>query len=115
MASATPSDVQETPECLQEAMALKTYCESKFSVGPSTLTWQSVTGEPYTELCVPYPSGLNSAAETRVAAQDHFDRYSANRHGVLYWRISPEIAFSVKRQRYSYYLRLLISDKPRIT
>lgn len=112
MASAT-TDVQYTPECAQEAIALREYCESKFPAGPSTTRWQSVTGEPYTELCVAYPSALESAEEARIAAQCHFDSYATGKSGTLYWRVPPEIALSSRRQRYAYYLRLLISDKPR--
>ena len=113
MASAKTWDIQYTAECAHEAVILRAYCESKFPVGPSTQKWQSVTGESYTELYASYPGGFDSAEIARLAAQSHFDGYSSGKLGTLYWRIVPEIALSVPKNKYAYYLRLLISDKPR--
>lgn len=113
MASAASFDIQYTPESCHEAVVLKAYCESKFKVGPSTTRWASVTGEPYIELCVAYQGSFESAEAARIEAQSHFDRYAEGKSGTLYWRVPPEIALSTRRQRYAYYLRLLISDKPK--
>lgn len=113
MASAASFNVQYTPESCHEAGILRAYCEGKFPVGPSTAMWQSVTGEPYIELCLAYPSGFDTAEAARIEAQSHFDRYAEGKSGTLYWRIAPEIAFSVPRGKFAYYMRLLISDKPR--
>jgi hypothetical protein len=101
-----------SPECVQEAASLLAYCEKNFPVGESTQRQKSVTGENYTELC--RIGECLSAAGAREHAQDHFDRYSKGRKGTLYWRIVPEIAFTPKKAKYGYYMRLLISDKPRV-
>jgi hypothetical protein len=109
-------DIQFTAECAHEAVILRAYCESRFTVGESTKTWRSLTGESYTQLtAMPFSEGFESAEIARLDAQRSFDEYSKDKSGILYWRIVPEIALSTRRQKYSYYMRLLISDKPRIT
>jgi hypothetical protein len=121
MAGATLDTIQFTPESCHEAVILRAYCESKFTVGPSTSRWQSVTGEPYTELFDLHAPlgdearGFLTPEAARVAAQSNFDSYAEDKSGTLYWRVVPEIAFSSRRKRYAYYLRLLISNKPRLT
>lgn len=101
-----------TAECQEEADKLRAYCESKFPLGPSANSRYSVTGETFTELCIPWSDGLASAADARIAAQDHFDRHASGKAGTLYWRIVPEIARDKSGYRFAYYLRLLISSKP---
>ena len=109
-------DIQFTAECAHEAVILRAYCESRFAVGESTKTWRSITGENYKELTArPFSDGFESPEAARVAAQQSFDDYSKDKSGIIYWRLTPEIALSTRRQKYSYYMRLLISDKPRIS
>ncbi len=96
----------------REAALLRTYCESRFAVGPQSTRIHSVTGELHTELACPWHEGFETAEKAREAAQAHFDKYAEGKSGTLYWRVTPEIAFSQNRRKFAYYLRLLISDKP---
>lgn len=106
--------VQYTPECCREADILLAYCESRFPVGDPTTGPHAVTGERYTELTkLPYSAGYLTVEAARIAAQEAFDAYAKDKSGTLYWRIKPEIAMSRRHQSYAYYMRLLISDKPR--
>jgi hypothetical protein len=102
---------QTTVECAHEAVILTAYCEARFPVGPSTFERLSVTGETYTELCIPFSPGWPSAEAARIAAQEHFNSYAEGRKGTLYWRVPPEIAVA---KGHAYYMRLLISDKPQL-
>jgi hypothetical protein len=106
-------------ECDREEIALREYCESRFPVGESTTTYLSVTGEEYIQLTPAMNSYPTSPLDARNAAQSAFDTYAADKSGTLYWRIRPEIAGRLlhkpERVIYIYYMRLLISDKPRIS
>jgi hypothetical protein len=105
-----PENVQFTAECSQQAAILQAYCEAKRKVGESTNGPLSVTNQKYTELC--RIGEYRTASGAREQAQDDFDRYAEGRKGTLYWRVVPEIAFMPRREKYGYYMRLLISDKP---
>lgn len=100
---------QYTPESCQEAVALKAYCESKFTVGVSTVSSKSVTGQSYSQFCL---SGYDTAEAARLGAQECFDEYAKDNAGTLYWRVVPEIAYMPRTKAYAFYMRLLISDKP---
>lgn len=100
-------------ECDRQAALVRAYCESRFPVGEPTYRRRSVTGEPYTELCALWPDGLGTIDQARKSAESAFQKYAEGKSGTLYWRIPPEIAWGAKRQRFAYYMRLLISDKPR--
>ena len=101
---------QYTPECCKEAANLKAYCEAKFQVGAPTSGPLSVTGQPYKQFCIGrYPT----ATAARIGAEGCFDEYSGGKSGTLYWRIEPEIAYSRHTDDYAFYMRLLISGKPR--
>ena len=71
------------------------------------------TGQKHTELALPWAEGLDSADAARIAAQEHFDQYAKGKTGALYWRTLPDIGFDPGRKKFAYYMRLLISDKPR--
>lgn len=97
---------------IDEAILLRAYIESRWPVGAATRMYLSVTGEEYTVLSCPWQDGFPSAMVARMAAQEDFDKYALDKKGTLYWRIVPEIEFSLRHEKYGYYLRLLISDKP---
>lgn len=101
-----------TPECNHEAEILRTYCEGKFPIGESTVGPVSITGEKYTELSV---IDYSTPSHAREGAQDRFDKFCEGKSGMLYWRVVPEIALRRRDNKYGYYMRLLISNKPRIT
>ena len=109
---------QATPEISphfaseREAVILRKYCEKGWPIGKPTERMHAVTGETYTELTRPWSEGFETAAKAREAAQEHFDKYAVGKQGALYWRIAPEIAYGSKQKLFSYYMRLLISDKP---
>jgi hypothetical protein len=106
--------IKTTPECITEAAKLLAYCEKNFPVGErSTVSRLSVTGETFTQIGIEWKDGCLSAGSAREKAQDRFDKYAAGKSGALYWRSTPEIAFDSLRKKYAYYMRLLISDKPR--
>ncbi len=102
---------QYTPECCREADILRAYCESKFPIGESTERYLSVTGQPYSQFCL---GGYWDAEAARLGAQGCFDEYATGKSGTLYWRIVPEIAYGPRNATYAFYMRLLISDKPRV-
>ena len=108
---AMPNTVIFTPECAHEAVIARAYCESRFPVGEGTSTYHAVTGERYIQFSA---GGYSSLEVVRLAVQGRFDDYAKDKSGTLYWRIPPEIAFNARRDDYAYYMRLLISDKPRI-
>ena len=111
---------QYTPESCREADLLKAYCETKFPLGMSTVRALSVTGEPYTEfppghfLGQEYGNRFDTAEAARIAAQSHFDDYTKDKTGTLYWRVLPEIAMQPRSNKFGYYMRFLISDKPEV-
>jgi len=74
------------------------------------------TGEPFVQL---HAAKLGATeAETDAAARKAFEDYAIDRSGMLYWRIKPEIRGPedmVEPDLWSFYMRLLISDKPVIT
>ena len=76
---------------------------------------RSVTGETFTELTHAWPSGFGSIEETAEAAMAAFQKYAEGKSGTLYWRIPPEIAYGAKQKKFAYYMRLLISDKPKVS
>lgn len=109
-AARRPESIVVTAECADEANALRAYCEKNFSVGKLT------AGSRATELTkLPYREGYPTAEAARIAAQCAFDGYAKGKTGVLYWRTAPAIAMSTRWWQYTYYMRLLISDKPRIS
>lgn len=110
MAIATNQGPQYTPESCHEAVILRAYCESKFPVGEPTASHKSVTGQNYSQFC---DSGYATAEAARLGAQECFDNYAVGKSGTLYWRIVPEIAQSKNGRNFAFYMRLLISDKPR--
>ena len=119
MTRVTPETVLYTADAAHQAAILRSYCESAFQVGESTEQYFSVTGEPYQELSVqpditfdPHTTYPTPEA-VRVAAQEAFDKYAKDKSGTLYWRVVPEIALRARTNNYVYYMRLLISDKPR--
>ena len=91
------------------------YCESRFPVGQSTDRHTSVTGENYREF-----SGSPGERMTRYqtvelalqGAKSTFDEYASTRTGVLYWRVRPEVE-RMRDGHWAFYMRLLISSKPR--
>jgi hypothetical protein len=101
---------QYTPESCQEAASLRSYCEGKFPVGAQTFTHKSITGQSYSQFSI---GGYLTAEEARVGAQECFDKYADGKSGTLYWRVAPEIAYHPRHKAYAFYMRLLISDKPR--
>jgi hypothetical protein len=105
--------IQMGQVCRAESVKLVAYCESKFPVGEGSGKRLSVTGEEHVELALPWAEGLDSAEAARLAAQEHFDQFSKDKSGTLYWRSVADIGFSPHRQKYAYFMRLLISDKPR--
>lgn len=109
---ATPNLVLFTAECANEVVILLAYCESRFPVGKSTTGPHAITGERYIELTkLPFSAGWLSPEAARIAAQEAFEAYSKDKSGTLYWRVKPEVALETRHQAYSYYMRLLISDK----
>lgn len=100
-------------ECNKRAAMVRKYCESRFPVGESSDGPHSVTGETFTELCVTWPAGFGTIDGAGDAAESHFQKYANGKSGTLYWRIPPEIAYGAKQRKFAYYMRLLISDKPR--
>lgn len=98
--------VMTTAKCQQEADLLRAYCEQRFPIGDG-----AVIPEACVELCSGWSRSFASPAAAREAAQERFDRFADGKIGVLYWRVTPEIAFATRRKRYAYYMRLLISDK----
>ena len=110
MARAAGNIPEYTPECAQAAIELRAYCETNFTIGESTSCRKSVTGESYRELCT---TGFLTLAGALEQAKLHFDEYARNRSGTLYWRIVPEFAYIQRPNTYGYYMRLLISVKPR--
>lgn len=67
---------------------------------------------------------LPTREDAKTAALQHFETYAAGRKGVLYWRTYPEITFREEQKidyrrpeltphpaGWTYYARLLISDK----
>lgn len=100
-------------ECGKRAALVRKYCESRFPVGASSNGPHSVTGETFTELCVMWSDGALTIDGAGEAAEAHFQKYAQGKSGTLYWRIPPEIAYGAKQRKFAYYMRLLISDKPR--
>ena len=117
MQEAEQAKTEESPliACDREAVALRAYCESRFTVGEPSTRIYSVTGELHTELAHHWSDGYKTAEQARLAAQDHFNKYAQDRSGTLYWRVPPELAFDPKRRKFAYYMRLLISDKPKVS
>ena len=105
----TPETVLYTAECANDAVILRAYCETRWPIGASTTGRLSVTGEEYEVLT---DNGYISSEAARLAAQSSFEGYAKDKSGILYWRITPEIALMCRNRHYSFYLRLLISDKP---
>jgi len=112
---AFPETVMRTEECDREAAILRSYCEAKFPIGEPTSTSKSVTGQNYRELCSLPSQTFISPKFARIAAESRFEGFSENKSGILYWRITPEIAWANRKHGFAYYMRLLISDKPRIS
>ena len=104
-----PETVLYTAECANEAVILRAFCESRWPIGAPTIGSWSMTGEEYEVLT---DNGYISPEAARLAAQSSFEDYAKDKSGILYWRITPEIALMCRSRHYSYYLRLLISDKP---
>ena len=102
-------------ECHRQAAVVRSYCEGRFPVGPHADRMRSVTGETFTELTHAWPSGFGSIEETAEAAMAAFQKYAEGKSGTLYWRIPPEIAYGAKQKKFAYYMRLLISDKPKVS
>lgn len=102
-------------ECQRQAAVVRSYCESRFPVGPHADRMRSVTGETFTELAHAWPEGYGSIEEAAVSAMAAFQKYAEGKSGTLYWRIPPEIAYGPKQKKFAYYMRLLISEKPPIT
>lgn len=98
-------------DCVEETALLRSYCEARFPVGPSTERRLSVTGEPYVELANQWSDGYPTPAVARQAALTVFNQYAEGKEGVLYWRVPPEIAYGDKQRKFAYYMRLLISSK----
>lgn len=106
-----------------EAKALidfEAYCESRFPVGDPTASRLSVTGEEYIQFSPARTKegelrGIFDTLESAIsAAKIQFDEYASTRQGTIYWRIRPEIEVSPKQPfGWMFYMRLLISDKPR--
>jgi hypothetical protein len=107
-------------ECDRQAVALRDYCESKFHVGQSSTGRYSVTGEEHIKLGCRGQDGFETPQEAHISAKSEFDKYTDGKTGTLYWRIYPEISGWLlpgreRRRVYAYYLRFLISDKPKVT
>jgi hypothetical protein len=109
---APPQVIHYTPKSVHEADIIRAYCEAKFPVGEPTDRYHAITGERYIQFS---NAGYSTLEAVRLAAQDRFDEYARDKTGTLYWRIPPEIAFNSRRQDYAYYMRLLISNKPRLS
>lgn len=101
-------------ECNRQAEVVRSYCESRFPLGERSNRMRSVTGETFTELCVSWPEGFGTIDQAAEAAMAAFQKYAEGKSGTLYWRVPPEIAWGAKQKKFAYYMRLLISDKPRI-
>lgn len=104
--------------------------EAKFKVGASTNWHRSVTGEPYVVISSQHPDngmptipGTVDEAKRRERATDaetaywaamsSFQSYAEGRTGVLYWRVKPQLEWNEGMPNScSFYMRLLISDKP---
>lgn len=103
-------------ECSARADLVRKYCESRFSVGEQSNGRHSITGEKHTELCsLPWAQGYLTIDAAGEAAEAAFQKYAEGKSGTLYWRVPPEIAWGAKQHKFAYYMRLLISDKPRKT
>lgn len=102
------------PACDREAARVRSYCEGRFPVGPSSERRRSITGETFTELCVSWHDGFATIELAGEAAMASFQKHANGKSGTLYWRVPPEIAWGSKQKKFAYYMRLLISDKPRI-
>jgi hypothetical protein len=83
-----------------------------FPKGVAGYTAVSPTGEPYVVL---QDGGYASQNAAEAAARVMFDDYASNHHGTLYWRCPPETTawkmMKSAQPTYSFYMRLLISDK----
>lgn len=120
---------------VQALIDLTDYIESRFpnsvdmtraeSAAKFVAEWKPAfapTGETYTEFC-PHraPDGefvgnYGSPEEVIAAAKQQFDAYAADKTGTLYWRIKPEVdCFRAGKNAgcWMFYMRLLISNKPR--
>lgn len=106
-------------DCRREEKILREYCESRFPVGDPTSSHEAVTGENYREFGTRGSAGFLSPELARLDLQAIFDNYAASRTGTLYWRVPPEIEGRLlhrpDRWVCIHYMRLLISDKPRIS
>ena len=109
---------------------LTEFIESRFPVGESTRSYLSVTGEPYVcignSVAIPATRGVVDEGEAQelgfdeetacMAARSAFEMYAEDHHGTLYWRIRPQLEWEDgQHRRCVVYMRLLISDKPRIS
>ncbi len=102
-----------TADCSREAEAVRVYCESLFPVGPPSSRMHSATGERFTQLTISWSDGFGTLDEASAGAKAAFKGYAEGKSGTLYWRVVPEIAKDQNRRKFAYYMRLLISDKPR--
>jgi hypothetical protein len=66
------------------------------------------TGEPHVTLC---GDGDGCMADAEDAAVFAAQEYAANRTGTLYWRTVPEFRHGGGVGSWSFFMRLLISDK----
>lgn len=113
---------------------LTSFIESRFPVGESTRSYLSVTGEPYVVVghqpdhipTIPgvvdegFPREVAFDEETAcMSARSAFEAYAEGRRGVLYWRTKPSFEWDPSKKKRGQcclvYMRLLISDKPRIS
>lgn len=113
---------------------LTVFIESRFPIGESTKSYRSVTGEPYVVIghqadgipAIPgvvdegFPIEVAFDEETAcMSARSAFEAYAENRIGNLYWRIKPQLEWDPSKKKRGQccivYMRLLISDKPRLS
>lgn len=99
-------------ECQRQAAIVRSYCESRFPIGPSSDRIHSITGETFTELAIAWAQAFDTIDQAAEAAMKAFQKYAEGRSGTLYWRIPPEIDYGPKQKKFAYYMRVLISDKP---
>lgn|ERR1700749_715945 len=112
MTRVTTNSISYTPESVREADILKAYCESCFPVGDPSFSYKSA--ESYRELHSVTKDRYSSAVIAREAARAHFNEYAKGKSGTLYWRVPPEIVYNSRKCGFVYYMRLLISNKPKV-
>jgi len=105
----------ETPRTIDELMRA---IEARFECRDGLRIHRCQTGDVYQTLVVggvkrpgdPFPAGAASEADAVAAWFGQFEKWSANKSGILYWRARPELEPS--EGRWQIYSRLAISDKP---